>query len=228
MFSNSMFRLISAFIGLALCVFAASAQVPMTGAGLGAPASGITFSFGWTAGAVEASAGTTITYSSLSFGTVDSNRIIAVVACARMATVNTISSMTIGGISASAVSNTIAQTGGTNGSNCQMFQAAVPTGTTGSVVVTYGAATARTGITVYRIVTGTTTATSSSSNNGSSNPLTCTLTLPGSGGGFVANWQSSTTTATTWTNATETYTATAAGSSRMSSATATANNPAAY
>jgi hypothetical protein len=186
---------------------------------------GIVFALDWQSGANESSGLTTITYASLAFGAADANRTIAVAIAARMTTVNTISSVTIGGIAATLVAGSVVQVSGTNGANSAIYQAAVPSGTTGDVVVTYGAAAARTGVSVYRLITGTPTATSANTYaNASGNPAAAAITIPSGGKGFAAVFQTSGTSVYTWSNATPSggdYQVSAGGASRFSSATVT-------
>jgi hypothetical protein len=189
--------------------------------GVGSPGTAtITFSLAFTDHQEESSGSTTITYTALGIGAADPNRIIAVAIGARMGTVNAISSVTIQGIAATLVSSSVAQVGGTNGANSAIYQAAVPTGTTANVVVTYGAATQRTGVSAYRIITGTPTATSAATSV--TNISTLSLTIPSGGSGFAFNFQQSSVGADSWTGATQDYTALANAASRVSSATVSA------
>lgn len=83
---------------------------------------------------------TVYTFTTVSFGTADASRIVAII----VSTQATISSATIGGVSATVVGST----------NCYIIYAAVPTGTSGTVVVTHTASTSRCAIRVYRVIPG--------------------------------------------------------------------------
>lgn len=203
----------------------------LLGAG-GAGAAAATFSLSFVDNQQEASGLTTISYSACAngvstcnFGATDPNRIIVVCAGARMTTVNAISSMTIGGSSATAVSGTAIAEGGTNGSNSGCYQAA-PGGTSGTVSITWGAAAARTGIAIYRIVTSTATANSSDSKASATTITNGTLAIAGGGKGIAFSFQRGTTTAPTWAGATQDYTAVSGSTSEVSGATVSASSSA--
>lgn len=183
----------------------------------------VVFSLTWTDGVAESSAGTTITYSTRAFGAADANRVIAVFIAARMSTVNAITSVTIGGVSATLVPNTVQQNGGTNGSNSAIYYASVPTGTTGDVAVTYGAATMRTGISIYSIITSTPTPSiGTGSSAGSGNP-SYSLSVPAGGGGLSGVAEQAASGAVTWAGSTaEDFEATATGPTEISTAHTTA------
>jgi hypothetical protein len=66
--------------------------------------------------------------------------------------------MTVGGISATQVSSAYVNDP-TNPLIADIWQAAVPTGTSGNVVITYSNATSRSGIDLYSLVSTNTTAT---------------------------------------------------------------------
>lgn len=180
------------------------------------------FSLTWTDGVVENSGGTTITYSSRALGSPHARRRIIVFASARMTTVNTITGVTVAGIAATAVSGTAAQQGGTNGSNCQIWQADVPTGTTGDIAVTYGAATSRTGISVYRLITANSAAISSNqTSQASGTSLSASLTVPANGAGIAGIMLNSVSSAIAPSNCTEDFEATATGPSEIWSGSTT-------
>lgn len=170
---------------------------------LDAAVASVTFALAWTDGASDTSNTTTVNYGSLAIGAADTNRIVVVAIASRMATVNTISSVTIGGVAATLVSGTVAQIGGTNGANSAIYQAAVPTGTTATVSVTYGAAAVRSAVSVYRLITGTPAATSSNNANNTSASIGGAVTVPASGGGIALYWNQAGSVTVTWTNASE-------------------------
>jgi hypothetical protein len=172
-------------------------------------AAGVSFSLAWVSGATDTGGGTTVTYSSLSFGTGDPNRIIsaAVVNRPTALSTNTITSMTIGGISATQVSGAYVKDTSTS-FIADIWQAAVPTGTSGNVVITYSDASTRSGIDLYSIVTATPTATAAAGaftdvNAGGTQAVT--LTIPTGGAAICIYGNRSTSVpavGTTWTNAT--------------------------
>lgn len=194
-------------------------------------AAAIVFSFAFVSSAVDNSSLTTVTYSSLSFGVANTNRILAVYIAARQNAPTTIVSVTIGGISATLVnagSTTLTSQTTPSATVGAIYQAAVPSGTSGSVVVTYGAAAQRSAVSLYRIVTGTPAATNSgSSANTVNSGNNLSETVPAGGGGFTGIWQPSATSVITWTaGATQDAQANDPGSAgRFSSATTTGTGP---
>lgn len=182
-------------------------------------------SLAFTSNLEEAAAGTTVTYPSMAIGAPHARRIVVVAIGARMTTANTISSVTIAGIPATLVEGTVAQNGGTNGANSAIYQASVPTGTTADIVVTYGAATSRTGIAVYRLVTINVTATSADQRQ-TGTTVNGSLTVVQGGAGLVFTYLTSSSAAVTWSGATQDYTAVSGGSSRVSSASVLATSAA--
>jgi len=180
------------------------------------------FSLAWLTSATDSSSTNPVTYAGLSFGAADTDRIIAVYIASRQTTVNTITGVTIGGVSATAVTGTAAQVNGTNGACCQIWQAAVPTGTSGNVVVTYGAAPTRSVVSLYRIITVTPTATSG--NSDSQTTLTSVgtaVTVPSGGGAIAGAAEQANTNTFTWSNATQDVQGAIAGSQQYTTATVT-------
>ena len=98
---------------------------------------------------------TTYTFSSVSFGAADPTRIIVVVESGtRIAAAGqSASTVTIGGVSATNVATAnIVNTGATGAENVAIWAAAVPTGTSGNIVVTYANSHDNCGIQVYRLI----------------------------------------------------------------------------
>lgn len=217
--------LVAAGLWLGLTCAALAQSTSIIGGGLfGDGKKPIVFSLAVTDWEAEASGGTTISYSACvngvstcNLGAADPNRIIVVCAGARMVTANTVSSVTIAGVSATLVASTVAQFGGTNGVNSACYQAAVPTGTTGTISVTWGAAAARTGIGIYRVVTGTTTANSTDGQS-SGTTVTCSLTIAAGGKGIGFGFGQG-AYAASWSNATQDFSVQPAGSSTATGAT---------
>jgi len=95
--------------------------------------------------AVDATDLTTYTFSTIDIGTAGSNRHVIVGVVARNGTANrTISSATIAGVSAS-----IAADGSGGNTEAGILIAAVPTGTTGTISITFSAGQLRCGIAVW-------------------------------------------------------------------------------
>lgn len=99
-----------------------------------------------TAQATSTSDLTTYTFSSQALGDAAADRYVAVAVAARSGPTGTISSVTIGGQSA-----TQAVTVGSSAQTGDIWIAAVPSGTTGDVVVTFSTGQARCTIAVYRL-----------------------------------------------------------------------------
>jgi len=113
---------------------------------------------------------TTYTFSGQNFGTANTARYIIVSISGRAAAARTISSVTIGGVSASAVvSNPSAD--GTN--RAAIYVAAVPTGTSGDVVITWSAGMVRCQIGLYSALNINPTAESMGTST--ADPLTSNL-----------------------------------------------------
>jgi len=161
------------------------------------------FDLAFVTSAVTTSGGTSFTFSSQSLGAADATRYIIVSAGGQVAADNTISSITVQGISGSQV-----VTSGDGGeTRASIWIIAVPTGTTGDVVVTFSGTANNCGIAVYRMVGATSaipTATASD-NSITSNAESASLTIPtgGAGVGYFLMESTITTRTATWTNLTE-------------------------
>jgi len=155
--------------------------------------------------ATEASGNTTITYSSVTFGTANSNRVIAIVTAVRSAagSTNPITSVTIGGVSATVVTGTPFYGGSGSPYNSEVWYASVPTGTSGNIVVAWTNATTRTGICVYNIVTTTPTPSSGVANGGlSMTNVTQAITVPSNGVALAGYFDQNTGSTLGFTNGT--------------------------
>jgi len=135
---------------------------------------------------------TTYTFAAQDFGAEDATRTIAVVITARSATAQSVSSVSIGGVTATLVTTT---TG--DASVAAIAYAAVPTGATGAVVVTFSGSMVRCAIGLYRLVGGSVTAT------GASGETSATVTAA-AGGCVVAGGYASAYTAA-WTGVTKNW-----------------------
>lgn len=138
------------------------------------------------------------TFSASAIGTADSTRLVVVVAHTNNLSAS-VSSMTIGGISAtSAVSAGSAQL-------VSIWYAIVPTGTTADIVLTLGATSNNAVIGVYslyHIVSTTPTTSNNLTVGGTSNATNTSVKKDGI---IIAGITGSTNSTTTWTNATENY-----------------------
>ena len=148
---------------------------------------------------------TEYTFSGVSLGTAHTNRRIVVVSGANKVSSNrSISSMTIGGVSASFIVK--ATTSGGTQATMEIWSAIVPTGTTGDIVVTGNAGLGGCGIDVYRLIgaNSVAAATLTDITDGGANDFSGSLYLPG-GGVIIAGFHmdSSASRTATWTNLTE-------------------------
>jgi hypothetical protein len=136
------------------------------------------FSLTATANAVDTTSQTTYTFASQSFGTADSTRIIAVLLGARNAGGTQIgSSASFGGVSAS---QAVGQLAPSNAAVSEIWYAAVPTGTTGTVSITFAAANSRCSIQVYSIIAPSSAAPTATGAS-TANAGTTTFTIPAGG-----------------------------------------------
>ena len=95
--------------------------------------------------ATDATDQTTYSFASVDIGAADATRYVIVALAARNSTADrTVSSATIAGVSASIVAD-----GSAANTQCAILMAAVPTGTTGTIAITFSAAQLRCGIAVW-------------------------------------------------------------------------------
>jgi len=147
-------------------------------------------------------AGITQTFSSIAFGTAAANRqIVVAIQGTDTGSNQTISSMTIGGISATKV---VAQRSADSlfEERVEIWVAAVPTGTSGTIVATWSALIHRNYIGVYSMTGATTGAYDTGVST--AQPLTDTLNIPADGGAIaLATVQGG--PSATWSGLTERY-----------------------
>lgn len=162
---------------------------------------------------------TTYTFAASDIGTASADRIVVVGVAATGGTNNTtIASGTIGGISATV--GVDARTATLNPQASFMY-AAVPSGTTGSIVITFSAGKLRTSISVWAVYGASTTATDSDTlfDLATTSMSLSALTVPTNGMGFFMTVHNNiTTTGWGWTNATERSDGTMENSTRYSGA----------
>lgn len=143
---------------------------------------------------------TTYTFSSQNLGTASSDRhIIVVVESRKAGAATTISSITIGGITADIV---LQQSNSDSNSNIAGIAIAnVPTGTTGDIVITFGAGMVRCAIQVYS-ATGLASSTAYDTDFSTASDPVGSLDIP-AGGFAIAGGVSNSASSATWTNLTE-------------------------
>jgi hypothetical protein len=153
----------------------------------------------YTATAVSAASATVYTFSSQALGVAASDRLIVVSSDNYDGTT---SGITVAGVAATAV----VQASGTN-SRAGLWQAAVPSGTTGDIVVTLGAGNDRHGIGVWAIYgAANSSANHTATDADSSDPLTVSMDCPANG--VMIGVGAAHTTGTkgyAWTNLTENF-----------------------
>jgi hypothetical protein len=170
--------------------------------GGGAPSGPLTVEF--TGSAVDATAQTVYTFTAQPLGTATADRQIVVGFSERASAIRTITSITVAGQACGIINQIFSGAGDIN--RTAMCIAAVPTGTTGDVVVTLSGAALRAGIGLWALKGSATTA-SSASGVSTTDPATSTLTIPvggvAIGYGFAADGAVPRTA--TWTNLTENF-----------------------
>lgn len=158
---------------------------------------------------------TTYTFSSQNLGSADSGRYIAVAIQSRRAgTGLAVSSVSVAGVSATIA---IQQTNSSTNSNVAAIAiAAVPTGTSGDIVVTLNSAAVRCAISVYRLV-GITGVTPTHTDTSTASDPAMTVDVP-AGGYAIGSAITASSTTTTWTGLTENNDATLEGFATVTSA----------
>ena len=140
-----------------------------------------------TANAASASPLTTYTFSSQALGAAHTNRkIVVTIESSDNNASRTISSVTVGGISAGVVSDgttsAVVNSGSGDSRIAAQWIAAVPTGTTGDIVVVFSGEMDQCAISVFRMINAATTAFHVNTDNSvSSDILSATLNIPGFG-----------------------------------------------
>jgi len=144
---------------------------------------------------------TTYTFPAQSLGAADPGRRIVVAASGqRLGSPSGVSSLTIGGVSASPV--VARQTGNGNDHTVEFWAAAVPTGTSGNVVVTFNAGHLRCHVSVFRLLDAAATAHDTDSATNSSAAVSASIDIPAGGVALAAAFDNG-NTSYAWTNLTE-------------------------
>jgi len=167
---------------------------------------------------------TTYTFSGQNLGTASADRVIIVkVSGSNTGGANTVSSVTVGGITATAVKELSFLS---SAHYVGLFIASVPTGTTGNVVVTFGSGFARAGIALWAgtgLSSNTPTATNSASTADGANPAPSTTVNVSADGFVIAGSYTNNNGAPTWawTGVTEKFETVVEGNSLQSGASDT-------
>jgi hypothetical protein len=178
-------RLLAVLFSLAVMIAPSFAQVGSNATYVTPPASaGGGFSLSFTAADANLSPTTANTFASENFGSADSTRQIVVVVGTRNISGPDapVTSLTIGGVSASLVVRVSGGNSGVGFDDAEIWSASVPTGTSGSVVINFSNTPARLPISVYSVIHSTTgpVATTNSS-TGVTSSLSGTLAIPSGG-----------------------------------------------
>lgn len=154
--------------------------------------------------AENTTAQTTYTFSSQSLGAADAGRYIVVCIAARAGgeTDGAVSALTIGGVSAT-ITAQIPNNGGANTNLSAIAIAAVPTGTTGDIVVTLNFNHLRCSVAAYRVL-GIDGVTAFDSATSTDTDPTASLDIP-AGGIAIAGSISAAADSATWTGLTENF-----------------------
>jgi hypothetical protein len=135
-------------------------------------------------------------FTSVNFGVADATRVV-IVGVSLSANSVTLGA-TIGGVTATLVAQVH-----TGGNVAELWAAAVPTGTSGTVTITLDDSGARIRIHTFRMVNGNATATFANSNTNGSGSTSIAVTVPAGGAGIGITANNSGGTGFSWTNGTE-------------------------
>jgi len=164
----------------------------------------------YTAQASSSSNASSFTFSSLSFGTADATRVLAVtVSTGWNGAIGSISSVTAGGVSLSKQIGAEGISSGIENFRAEIWSGAVPSGTSGSVVVTLSTATGNNrgcAVTVHRLVGDVQTSASSTAfeDNDSGSAVTYNVNVNTKADGYLVGGVGAfQATSFAWTGATE-------------------------
>jgi len=164
---------------------------------------GVSFDLSYLTSATSSADQTTYTFSSQSFGTADTDRYIVVgVGFVSRNEPQTISSVTIGGVAATALTARSEQDEGTWSSVAQFWIAAVPSGTTGDVVVALNAQASACGVGLWRLITDDITPHDTATDTADTISVNVNVQ---DGGGVCAIAMCRNGSTTTWTGVTEDF-----------------------
>lgn len=152
---------------------------------LDASAAASSFSLTATANSVDLNTLTTYSFASQNLGTEDSTRIIAVCIMTRnSAGTQAVSSASFNGVAATSavgVSNSTSN-------RSEIWYAAVPTGTSGTISITFAGANQRCAIQVYSIIAPSSAAPTATGTSTTNTAPTATLTIPSGGAAIGCNY----------------------------------------
>lgn len=152
--------------------------------------------------AVSNVAGNTTTFTGINFGSAASSRKIVIgVGRGPTGAFGTVSSVTIGGIAATFINSAATTT-----EDAELWIAAVPTGTSGTVAVTWTNSATDVGLGVWALYNTSITPTDTASDN-NSNPATDTINIAAGGAavGYVYHRSNTDPTTFSWSNLTEDF-----------------------
>lgn len=164
-------------------------------------ATSVSFSGAFVDSQADTTSSSTKTFTAIGFGAADSNRVVVAAFAFRSDTgAETISGVTIGGVSATRVTSAFQNDAGLVTSD--IWYATGVSGTSGDVVITFSGNIETGACGTYRIVTGTTTPTFGGGAVNSGASISTSLTVPASGFGIaVAGNRQLAVSDIVWTNA---------------------------
>lgn len=166
-----------------------------------ASSAGVTFEYTAQSGANTTATDFSGQFDGIAIGAATSDRLVVVgISGSRVsAGARTVSSCSIGGVSASLV---VRQTT-TNGDACEMWAATVPSGTTADIDIVFSASMNGAGVGVWTLKGAATTATATAGDD--STPYSASLAIPEGGAGIGYFLEVDESGTTTWTNLTEDF-----------------------
>lgn len=172
----------------------------LNGFGVGGSDPSVTVSF--QASYTDSSSATTYTFSGASIGTAAADRkvVVGVVGTRAAAGTHTVATMTIGGIAATLVKQQ--NVSHSDRQTAEIWQAAVPTGTTANIVVTFDAGMRGAGIGVYAVYGAASAAYDTDGSN--ADPMSASIDVP-AGGILIGVGVNANGGTFAWTNLTEKY-----------------------
>lgn len=164
--------------------------------------SGAQFSYAYVSNYSDATNTSSYSFAGCSLGTADSTRKVVVVIKGGDAGLGfTVSSVTVAGVAASLV---VGDTSGNSENRVEIWSAAVPSGTTGTIAVTWSGTKSQCGIGVYAIYGASASAyATGTSSSGTTTTHTSSIDIPAEGCVIAVGGCASATA--TWTNADENF-----------------------
>ena len=171
--------------------------------------------------AVLTADGAVQTFSAKAFGAATVNRKIVAAWVVNRASAETLTSVTIGGVTATN-DVTIADVNG-GGQFCGISSATVPTGTTGDIVITMSGSVQNAGVAVYRLIDAGAVYNTATDNVSTADAMQANINIPAGGCAIaIAGFDGSVAARTcVWTNLTEDVDTTVEGTNTISTASQT-------